>query len=103
EIVRIMEQEFPGFVARHGNFFSQNKIGQTVAFNAFLRLKSTKDDLSQKTGDMVHDESLVSSVFGGMQSSVESAHNNATATVFTPNAVAWDEAKLHKFASDRAS
>lgn len=94
EVTRILEQEFPGFAARHGNYFSTGVSGNTGGFNTLMRKKSTTDDNAGMTGADVEAASTSSNMFGGMQGSIEASSNNSSATVFTPSGVKWDERTL---------
>lgn len=84
EVNRILEDEFPGFVARHGVYHSMGAKGQAAAFNAMIHRDSTSEDFHTTGGKEIANAYTVNAVFGGKgQRQIESSELNGTATVFT--------------------
>lgn len=87
EVNRILEDEFPGFVARHGVYHSMGAKGKAAAFNAMIHRDSTDEDFQATGGKAIADSYNVDNVFGGggryAQRQIESSELNGTATVFT--------------------
>ena len=84
EVNRILEQEFPGFVARHGVYHSMGAKGKAAAFNAMIHRDSTSEDFQDTGGKAIADSYNIDNVFGGAgQRQIESSELNGTATVFT--------------------
>lgn len=88
EVNRILEDEFPGFVARHGVYHSMGVKGTTAAFNAMIHRDSTSEDSHASGGADIAKTYTVNHVFGGAgQRQVESSELNGTATVFTSGTI----------------
>lgn len=84
EVNRILEDEFPGFVARHGVYHSMGAKGSAAAFNVMIHRDSTSEDFQATGGKALADSYTVNNVFGGDgQRMIESSELNGTATVFT--------------------
>lgn len=88
EVNRILEDEFPGFVARHGVYHSMGVKGTTAAFNAMIHRDSTSEDFHTTGGKAIEASYTMDNVFGGKgQRMVESSELNGTATVFTSGTI----------------
>lgn len=84
EVNRILEDEFPGFVARHGVYHSMGAKGSAAAFNVMIHRDSTSEDFHVSGGADIAKTYTVNNVFGGDgQRMIESSELNGTATVFT--------------------
>lgn len=88
EVNRILEDEFPGFVARHGVYHSMGVKGKAAAFNAMIHRDSTSEDFQETGGKAIADAYNIDNVFGGAgQRQIESSELNGTATVFTSGTI----------------